>query len=74
MRDKIETKCRMYRLEIPLKTRLMPSYIVAHQNFAVRLLKWLTTLFGRCSGFRALFAEVFFSVGCLPSCCNYNQI
>jgi E3 ubiquitin-protein ligase UBR2 len=45
-----------------LKTAVLPSYVVAHQEFAIRLLQWLPTLFDRCSGFRALFAEIAFSV------------
>lgn len=46
----------------PLNTVILPSYTVAHQYFAIQLLEWLVKLFGKCSGFRALFAEVAFSV------------
>jgi E3 ubiquitin-protein ligase UBR2 len=61
-RDRVEAQCRALQLEMPLKTKILPSYIVAHQNFAIRLLNWLTTIFSKCSGFRALFANVFFCV------------
>ncbi len=55
-------RCRAHGLEVPLKTKVVPSHVVAHQAFAVRLTSWLVGMFARCSGFRALFAEVFLSV------------
>jgi hypothetical protein len=58
----VEARCRALGMEMPLKTNIVPSYVMAHQVFAVRLLEWLTGLFARCSGFRALFADVFFNV------------
>ena len=45
-----------------LKTSIVPSYSIAHQDFAVMLLEWMASLFEQCSGFRALFAEIAFSV------------
>ncbi len=62
VRDRMHQRCRAMAMETPLNTRVVPSHVVAHQAFAIRLLGWLVKLFGRCSGFRALFAEVFFSV------------
>ncbi len=62
MRDRMNTMCRAQGLEVPLKTKILPSYVVAHQNFAVRLLDWVARLFTRCSGFRALFSQVVFCV------------
>jgi len=59
-RDRVETNCRMMGIETPLKTSVIMSYLVAHQEFAFRLLQWLSEQFERCSGFRALMAEVFF--------------
>ena len=47
-------------METPLKTQILPSYICAHQNFAIRLLNWLKSLFAKVSGFRGLFSGVFF--------------
>ena len=41
-----------------LKSKVVNSYIVAHQSFVARLLGWIPTLFERSSGFRALFAEI----------------
>jgi len=43
-----------------LKSKVMNSYIVAHQAYVSRLLKWIPTLFERSSGFRAIFSEVVF--------------
>ena len=43
-----------------LKSKVVPSYIVAHQWFVSRLLAWIPSLFKVSSGFRALFAEVIF--------------
>ena len=63
VRDSLDVQSRRrMAAELPLKTVILPSYIVAHQNFSVRLLDWLLRLFTKCSGFRALFAEVFFCV------------
>ncbi len=44
-----------------LKTRIIPSYVIAHQEFALHLLNWLPSLFDKWSGFRSLFAEIAFS-------------
>ena len=41
-----------------LKSRVVPSYVVAHQDFVARLLNWLPSLFEISSGFQALFSEV----------------
>ncbi len=49
-------------MEMLLKTKILPSYVVAHQYYSMRLLKWMPKLFSKCSGFRALFSEVFFCV------------
>ncbi len=62
LRDRMNQRCRAHGLEVPLKTKVVPSHVVAHQAFAVRLTSWLVGMFARCSGFRALFAEVFLSV------------
>ena len=59
IRDKMSGSTR--RDDKPLNTVILPSYTVAHQHFAVDLLEWVTKLFTKCSGFRAIFAEVAFS-------------
>jgi hypothetical protein len=46
----------------PLTTAILPAPIVAHHNFAVRLLKWLVAFLQRSSGFRKLFVELAFAV------------
>eukprot|EP00095_Tigriopus_kingsejongensis_P008844 maker-scaffold15_size728074-snap-gene-2.18 protein:Tk08844 transcript:maker-scaffold15_size728074-snap-gene-2.18-mRNA-1 annotation:"ubiquitin-protein ligase e3 component n-recognin-" len=56
LRDKLDRLSR--RQSHAIGTSLLPSYVVAHQNFAVQLISWLPTLFQKCSGFRALFAEI----------------
>ncbi len=43
-----------------LKTAILPTYIIAHQNFALRLCKWLNDMLNRSSGFRRLFSEMSF--------------
>lgn len=54
---------RSSRRDAPrLKTAIVPSYAIAHQDFAAKLLEWLVSMFEQCSGFRALFAEIAFSV------------
>ena len=55
--QKIESLTRI-RHSTVLKTRVVSSAVVAHQQFATRLLAWLPSLFKVSSGFRALFAEV----------------
>ena len=42
----------------PLRVTILPAYLVAHQIHALKLCSWLTELFGKCSGFRALFFQV----------------
>ena len=59
-RDKISLRSR--RDSPGLKTVILPSYVLAHQFFAIRLLGFIVGLFEKCSGFRALFAELAFSV------------
>ena len=56
IRDKIEATSR--RDGRSLKCEVMPTFIVAHQNFAVRLLSWLYEILKRHSGFRAIFANI----------------
>ena len=34
----------------PLNVRVLPVYLIAHQQFAVRLCTWLEELFSKCSG------------------------
>lgn len=41
---------------------IIPTYILAHQNFAIRLLNWILELFKKSSGFRLIFCDVIFSV------------
>lgn len=60
LRDKIDRLSR--RQSLPIGTSILPAYVVAHQNFAIRLIEWLPKLFHKCSGFRALFAEVALSM------------
>jgi len=43
-----------------LKSKVVPSYIVAHQWFVSKLLAWIPSLFKVSSGFRAIFSEVVF--------------
>ena len=43
-----------------LKTKVVSSYVVAHQDFVSRLLNWIPSLFEISSGFRALFAKIMF--------------
>jgi len=57
--QKIESLTRTNHSMI-LKSKVVPSYIVAHQWFVSRLLAWIPSLFKVSSGFRALFAEVIF--------------
>ena len=58
-----------------LKSRVVPSYVVAHQDFVARLLTWLPSLFEISSGFRALFSEVcFLHRQSSISNVNYSQI
>jgi E3 ubiquitin-protein ligase UBR2 len=45
-----------------LKCDVIPSYVIAHQHFAARLLNWVLNLFKISSGFRSIFCEVVFSV------------
>ena len=54
----IEAHTRLYNSTV-LTSKVVPSYIVAHQEFVTRLLAWIPSLFKISSGFRALFAEVF---------------
>ena len=56
IRDKIETASK--RDGRPLKVEMVPTYIIAHQNFAIRLLEWLYSLLKRHSGFRELFVQI----------------
>ena len=56
IRDKIETASK--RDGRPLKVEMVPAYIIAHQNFAIRLLDWLYGLLKRHSGFRELFVQI----------------
>ena len=63
IRDKIKND---YRIEgKSLNCEVLPTVRIAHQNFAIRLLKWLGELFNKFSGFRALFISVAQSVGSL---------
>ena len=56
IRDKIESTSR--RDGRSLKCEIVPTYIIAHQNFAVRLLTWLYELLQKHSGFRTLFVNI----------------
>ena len=56
IRDKIEATSK--RDGRPLKCEMVPTYIIAHQNFAVRLLEWMYGLLKRHSGFRELFVQI----------------
>ena len=56
VRDIVERKSD--RDNRPLRVVILPTYLVAHQIHALKLCSWLTELFGKCSGFRALFMEV----------------
>ena len=58
----IEARTRIASRSV-LKSKVVPSYIVAHQNFVMRLLEWLPSLFRVSSGFRAIFAQVLFMEG-----------
>ena len=62
MREKLEVASRRGGTVSSLKCDVVPSYVIAHQNFAVRLLKWVLDLFKKSSGFRTIFCEVVFSV------------
>ncbi|XP_059082624.1 E3 ubiquitin-protein ligase UBR2-like isoform X2 [Tigriopus californicus] len=42
----------------PLKVVVMNSYVMAHQNFAMRLLDWLQGILEKCDSFIALFAII----------------
>ena len=57
--DQISALTRI-RSRTVLKSRVVSSYVVAHQDFVSRLLTWLPTLFDISSGFRALFAQIMF--------------
>ena len=56
IRDKIEATSR--RDGRSLKCEIFPTHTIAHQNFAVRLLRWLYNLLKKYSGFRALFVQI----------------
>ena len=58
----IEARTRIASRTV-LKSKVVPSYIVAHQNFVMRLLEWLPSLFRVSSGFRAIFSQVLFMEG-----------
>eukprot|EP00092_Neocalanus_flemingeri_P020804 GFUD01022541.1.p1 GENE.GFUD01022541.1~~GFUD01022541.1.p1 ORF type:complete len:1872 (+),score=427.20 GFUD01022541.1:98-5617(+) len=57
--QKIETLTRISHATV-LKSKVVPSYVVAHQMFVSRLLTWIPSLFKVSSGFRALFSQVVF--------------
>jgi len=57
--QKIETLTRIQHATV-LKSKVVPSYVIAHQWFVSRLLAWIPSLFKVSSGFRALFSEVVF--------------
>ena len=42
----------------PLKTTVLPTYLVAHQKFSIKLCSWLVELISKCSGFRSLCFDV----------------
>jgi len=42
----------------PLKVLVLHSHVVAHQTFAIRLLKWLQQFISHCEGFRVLFSNI----------------
>lgn len=42
----------------PLRVEVMHSSVIAHQNFAMRLLSWLQNVLGYCVGFRSLFSAI----------------
>ena len=56
IRDKIELHSR--RDGRSLKCDIIPTSIIAHQLFAVRLLTWLYELLKKHSGFRTIFVDV----------------
>ena len=58
--ERILSILSIFQNSIVLKSKVVSSYIVAHQEFVTRLLSWIPSLFQISSGFRALFAEVFF--------------
>ena len=52
----------------PLRVLILPAYLVAHQIHSLKLCAWLMELFGKCSGFRALFFEVLCDVDKVKTC------
>jgi len=62
----IEARTRLSSRSV-LKAKVVPSFVVAHQAFVMRLLEWLPSLFRVSSGFRAIFAQVLFMSS--PSTC-----
>ena len=41
----------------PIQVVILNSHMIAHQNFALRLLNWIQSFLDFSSGFRALFSE-----------------
>lgn len=37
---------------------MLPTYLVAHQKFSIKLCSWLVELISKCSGFRSLCFDV----------------